>query len=137
MSVSDSQIDELVTAIKAATAAGQWSVVKALNVSLRSALDARRRHMAGTQKRALRQTNGSKSAHQALMEGRPAGPLLAAFASDPRFGSLRAYAESRGIDRSSLSAYARGVSPCPVWVDRLIRRDFPDLEWVWPRGLAE
>lgn len=64
-------------------------------------------------------------------------PLHTACANDERFGSLRRYAQVRKVGKSSLNDYANGVAPCPEWVDRLVRKDFPHLVWEWPRGVVK
>jgi hypothetical protein len=30
-----------------------------------------------------------------------------------------------------------GRYPCPVGIDKLIRKDFPHLKWEWPAGLSK
>ena len=86
--------------------------------------------------RRRRDTRAAKAAAASFKAEMPSAPLLAAFALDKRFGGLRGYAKARKIDRSSLSAYARGDTACPAWVDALVRKDFPDLEWTWPKGVV-
>jgi hypothetical protein len=126
-------MEKLVDAIREAAAAKRWDIVHELNAALRAAL----RKKTDDHKKSLSRSLGARKAYEALEGKRKSGPLLAAFAEDPRFGSLRAYADARGIDKSSLSGYARGRSPCPLWVDLVIRHDFPELEWDWPAGIAE
>src|SRR5688500_4497693 len=67
-------------------------------------------------------------------------------ANDPRFYGIRGWADARGENRSSVSNYATGKTPCPARVDKKAREDFPQLfaakskggeAWNWPRGVVE
>lgn len=134
MSEEEDRISLLSAAIRDAAAAKEWDTVRELNATLKDAL---RQHRSAEHAGKISRSNAAFEATRALDEGRKSGPLLAAFAADPRFGSLRAYADARGINRASLSAYVSGRYPCPVSVDRLIRKDFPHLKWEWPGGLSK
>lgn len=87
----------------------------------------------------VRKMTGTQLARRgrAVAAAKATTALHAACAGDARFGSLRRYAELRKIGRSSLNDYANGVAPCPEWVDRLVRKDFPTLVWDWPRGIVK
>lgn len=135
VSGEDDQIKSLATAIKEASLEKNWDLVRELNATMREALR-KRGPLSAEHASGISRSNAAFQATRALAEGDPTGPLLAAFASDPRFGSLRGYAEARGINRSSLNAYASGRYPCPPAVDKLVRRDFPHLKWEWPAGVS-
>jgi hypothetical protein len=133
----DPRIRELSQAIQAAAKAHQWLIVRSLNQTLRQALASQRsRHMTKAHKKANSQSNASTRAYQALEDKSPSAPLLAAFAADQRFGSLRAWCTSRAENRSSMSWYLHGRGPMPARVYDKIRRDFPDLEWEPPAGVS-
>ncbi len=130
----EDRIALLSAAIREAARAKEWDAVRELNSTLKDALRSARTAEHSSK---ISRSNAAFEADKALNEGRASGPLLAAFAADHRFGSLRAYADSRGINRASLSAYVSGRYPCPVAVDKLVRKDFPHLKWVWPAGLSQ
>lgn len=132
----DDAITALSAAIKEATLRGDFDLARQFNATLREALR-KRGPMTAEHAASISRSNAAYRATRALAEGDPAGPLLAAFTSDPRFGSLRNYADQRGINRSSLYAYASGRLPCPPAIDKLVRRDFPHLKWAWPAGISK
>jgi membrane-bound lytic murein transglycosylase B len=151
--VSDEDVrTELAKAIAEASRVGRWEDVRRLTdallavtggnenwTSTRHAVKDVQEMTRAQLKRRGRAVSKAK-AEKAEQDDSPAAPLLKAFSDDPRFGSLRAYARVRRYDRSSLSAYANGVAPCPSHIDRKVREDFPSVfesGWTWPKGVTQ
>ncbi len=130
----DERIRELSEALRNATRDKKWDVVKALNVTLRAAMAQRRKAMPQAQRDGIRRGNAATRAYDALEDAvNPGAPVLAAMATDERYGSLRAWCDVRQENRSSMSAYLSGRLAMPDRVLQKLRRDFPELEWTPPQ----
>ena len=129
----DDRIRELSEAIKHAAASKQWKLVEDLNLTLRQAL----RHRSHEHAQAIGRAQAAGRAYEALEAKEPNAPLLAAFAADQRFGSLRKWCAIRGEDKSAVSLAARGKQPMKRSAYMKIKRDFPELEWEPPKGVKE
>jgi hypothetical protein len=126
----DDRIQLLTASIRDATQAGEWETVRQLNASLQDMMHRRLPEHNRLIGKGVSTTTIDKSP-------RISRRLIMAMIGDTRFGSLRAYADQRGINRASLSAYATGRTPCPPDVAAQVKRDFPDLDWEWPAGVSK
>lgn len=129
----DDDIERITASIAAASQAGQWPTVRDLTKSLQDLMVEKRKHQTPMHRMNLSRSVAGNYAEAASENYAPNAEFLRAVVE--RYGSLRHYAELRGVPASSLSAYATGRLPCPHRIAAMVKRDFSRLKWEWPAGL--